>query len=91
MEEHITNTIINLIIYEKIEENEIFFTEENKNDDFYYIIEKGKIEFCIDDDLYELNELNGISTQNLLNHSKHKCYIKSEEKTFLYVFPLFKY
>ena len=91
MEEHITNTIINLIIYEKIEENEIFFTEENKNDDFYYIIEKGKIEFCIDDDLYELNELNGISTQTLLNHSKHKCYIKSEEKTFLYVLPLIKY
>ena len=78
MEEHIINTIINLIIYEKIEENVFFYTEENKNDDFYYIIEKGKIEFCIDDDLYELNEKNGISTQTLLKHSKNKFYIKSE-------------
>ena len=50
-----------------------------------------KLNFAIDNDLYELNELNGISTQNLLNHSKNKCYIKSKEKTFLYVFPLFKY
>ena len=91
MSESLINTILNLISYQKIKDNYKIFTQDNKNEDIYYMISKGDLLYSIDDDIYELNHSCGISTQALLRYSKNKCYIKTLGKTYLFVLPLMRY
>ena len=91
MPESLINTIFNLVYYQRIKENVIIFNGENNDEDLYYMIYKGSLIYNIDGDFYELNHLNGISTQALLKHSREKCYIKTLRRTYLFVLPLKKY
>ena len=91
MTESFINMILNTLTYKRIKGNIIIFDENSKYDDIYYIIEKGKIEYGIDDDIYELPKLNGISTQALLKYSKKKFYIKTSGRCYLFELSLEKY
>ena len=91
MSESFINMIINTLTYKRYKEGIIIFDQDSKFEDLYYIIEKGKIEYCIDDNIYELPKLNGISNQALLKYSKKKCYIKAIIRSYLFELPLEKY
>ena len=91
MPESFVNMILNTLIYKRFKDGVILFNENSGCEDYYYIIEKGKIEYGIDDDIYELPKLNGIGTQVLLKYSKKKCYIKSIGRTYLFELSLEKY
>ena len=83
--------ILDSILYKKIKKNVTIFTQDNKNDDYYYIIEKGKLEYSFDDELYELYEGNGIGTKALLKYTKINCEIKTLTRVYLFVLPLEQY
>ena len=85
------NKILDSISYKKIKKNVIIFTQDNKNDDYYYIIEKGKLEYSFDDEFYELYQGNGIGTKALLKYTKIKCEIKTLGRVYLFVLPLEQY
>ena len=91
MNEEIINSILNIIIYVKVKNQIQIFTQDDKNKDNYFIIEKGKLEYSIDDELYELRKGNGISTEALLNNTKVNCFIRALGKAYIYVLPLEKY
>ena len=91
MPESLLNTVFNLVYYQRIKDNIIFFTGENTDEDLYYMIYKGSLIYNIDGDFYELNPLNGISTQALLKYSRQKCYIQTLGRTYLFVLPLRQY
>ena len=90
MSESFINMIINTISYKRIKDGVIFF-DQNQNEDIFYIIEKGKLEYGIDKEIFELPKLNGIGTQALLKYKNNSCYIKSIGRTYLFVLPLEKY
>ena len=90
MSESFINMIINTISYKRIKDGVIFF-DQNQNEDIFYIIEKGKLEYGIDNEIFELPKLNGIGTQALLKYKNNSCYIKSIGRTYLFVLPLEKY
>ena len=91
MSESLINTILNLIYYQRVKDNYTIFTQDNKNEDIYYMISKGDLLYSIDDDIYELNHSCGISTQTLLKYSKNQCSIKTLGRTYLFVLPLMRY
>ena len=91
MDESFINMILNTLIHKRIKDNVIFFDNKSNLGDFYYVIEKGKIEYAIDNEIYELTKLNGIGTQSLLNNSKQKCYIKAVGRCYLFELSLEKY
>ena len=91
MDESFINMILNTLIHKRIKDNVIFFDNKSNIGDFYYVIEKGKIEYAIDNEIYELTKLNGIGTQSLLNNSKQKCYIKAVGRCYLFELSLEKY
>ena len=90
MSESFINMIINTISYKRIKDGVIFFDQSHK-EDIFYIIEKGKLEYGIDNEIFELPKLNGIGTQALLKYKNNTCYIKSIGRTYLFVLPLEKY
>ena len=90
MSESFINMILNTISYKRIKDGVVFF-EQNQNQDIFYIIEKGKLEYGIDNQIFELSKLNGIGTQALLKYKTNTCYIKSIGRTYLFVLPLEKY
>ena len=91
MSESLINTILNLVYYQRVKDNYTIFTQDNKNEDLYYMISKGDLLYSIDDDIYELNHSCGISTQTLLKYSKNQCSIKTLGRTYLFVLPLMRY
>ena len=91
MDKEIVNLILETIIYKKIKKNMKLFTQDKKEEDNYYIIEKGKLQYSIDDELYELPKGNGIGTQALLQNCQSNCFIRALGKTYIYVLPLDKY
>ena len=90
MPESFINMILNSITYRRLKDGVIFFDETQK-DDIFYIIEKGKLEYGIDDEIFELPKLHGICTQALLKYKDYSCYIKTIGRTYLFVLPLEKY
>ena len=90
MTESFINMILNSISYKRLKDNVIFF-DQNKNEDIFYIIEKGKLEYGIDNEIYQLSKLNGIGTQALLKYKNKTCYIKTIGRTYLFVLPLGNY
>ena len=91
MDKEIVNLILETIIYKKVKNNMKLFTQDKKEEDNYYIIEKGKLQYSIDDELYELPKGNGIGTQALLQNCQFNCFIRALGKTYIYVLPLDKY
>ena len=90
MPESFINMILNSISYRRLKDNVIFF-DQNKKEDIFYIIEKGRLEYGIDNEIYQLSKLNGIGTQALLKYKNKTCYIKTIGRTYLFVLPLGNY
>lgn len=93
MDEPITNMIINSMSYIRISPNyTIYTTDKNKNDNFFYIVYKGKLEMRIDNNSYELKKKNSISTKAIIKNTKVFSYLKSMNKrVYLFSLPLDKY
>ena len=91
MNEEIINSILNIIIYVKVKNKIQIFTQDDKDKDNYFIIEKGKLEYSIDDELYELKKGNGISSEALLKNTRVNCFIRALGKAYVYILPLEKY
>ena len=91
MNNEIIEMILNTIIYEKVKSNIKLFTKDQKKNDYYFILEKGKLEYSTDEEIYELPKGNGISTQSLLENTKNNCYIKTINKCYLFILPFEKY
>ena len=91
MDELTINTIINSITYIKVRQHVIIFTRDNDTDNIYYIIDKGKLEYEIDNEVYELSRHECIGTRALVKHSKHNCCLKASERSYLYCLPIEKY
>ena len=79
--------IINCISYIRIKANYTLFSLDDYNDSrtnhkinnvdqYFYIIEKGKIQMELDDNLYLLDRDHTISTKALVKNSKKKCTLK---------------
>ena len=94
--------IINCISYIRIKANYTLFSLEDYNDSrlshkinnvdqYFYIIEKGKIQMELDDNLYLLDREHTISTKALVKNSRKKCTLKSIKRVYLYKLPLDKY
>ena len=91
MDELTINTIIHSITYIKVRQHVIIFTRDNDTDNIYYIIDKGKLEYEIDNEVYELSKHESIGTRALIKHSKHNCCLKASERSYLYCLPIEKY
>ena len=91
MDEPTINMIINTITYKRIAKNKVFFTRENITENIYYIIEKGKLEYQLDGEIYELSRYGGIGTRALIKYSKKSCSLKASERCYLFCLPIEKY
>lgn len=91
MDEATINTIINSITYIRVRQNVIIFTRDNDNDNIYYIIDRGKLEYDIDGEVYELSKHECIGTRALIKNSTTKCYLKAAERSYLYRLPIEQY
>ena len=91
MDEPTINMIINTITYKRIAKNKVFFTRENITENIYYIIEKGKLEYQLDGEVYELSRYGGIGTRALIKYSKTSCSLKASERCYLFCLPIEKY
>ena len=91
MDREIIEKILDIISYEKVKKKKKIFTQDDINKDYYIIIEKGKIEYSIDDEKYELEKENGIGTKVLLENCQVNCYIKTLSKCYLFILPFEKY
>ena len=91
MDDCTVNTIINSITYIRVKAGVTIFTRNNTNDNIYYIIEKGKLEYQIDSEIYELSKYSGIGTRALVKNSKDSCTLKASERCYLFCLPIDKY
>lgn len=91
MDEATINTIINSITYIRVRQNVVIFTRDNDTDNIYYIIDRGKLEYDIDGEVYELSKHECIGTRALIKNSTTKCYLKASERCYLYRLPIEKY
>lgn len=91
MDDSTINMIINTISYIRVKQNVTIFTRDNTTDNIYYIIEKGKLEYQIDGEVYELSKYGGIGTRALIKYSKEKCVLKASERCYLFCLPIEKY
>ena len=91
MDEATINTIITSITYIRVRQNVVIFTRDNDTDNIYYIIDRGKLEYDIDGEVYELSKHECIGTRALIKNSTTKCYLKASERSYLYRLPIEKY
>lgn len=83
--------IINCMSYMRIKSSYTLFTLNQQPEESYYIVEKGKMEMCIDGAVYQLNRESTLSTKALVKNTKEHCYLKSLKRVYLFSLPLEKY
>ena len=91
MDENTIQQIIDSVEYIKVKKGIHIFTREDKIENIYYMLDKGKVEYNIDKDKYQLPRHCGIGTNALYNNSVNSCYLKCIEKSFLYKLSIEKY
>ena len=91
MDDATINLIINTTSYIRVKSKVIIFSKENPSEDFFYMIEKGTLNYSIDGDIYELHKLSGIGTSALIKNCKENCYLISVERCYLFKLPIEKY
>lgn len=75
----------------RVAKGNTIFTRDNTTENIYYMIERGKLEYQIDGDIYELSKYGGIGTRALVKYSKEKCALKASERCYLFRLPIEKY
>ena len=92
MDEATINMIINAISYIRVKPKIIIFSNKNEiKEHYYYMIEKGKLGYSIDNEKYELQKHSGIGTSALIKNTKKNCYLLSIERCYLYKLPIERY
>ncbi len=91
MDEATINLIINTTSYIRVKSRVVIFSKDNPTEDFFYMIEKGTLNYSIDGDIYELHKLSGIGTSALIKNCKENCYLISVERCYLFKLPIEKY
>jgi hypothetical protein len=86
------NMIINAISYIRVKPKIIIFSNKNEiKEHYYYMIEKGKLGYSIDNEKYELQKHSGIGTSALIKNSKKICFLLTIERCYLYKLPIERY
>lgn len=91
--------IFNCISYIRIKAGYVLFSskkqdmneKQRRDENCYYIIEKGKLEYRIDDYEYTLGKHECISTQALTINSKDSYFLQSKERCYLFSFSVEKF
>ena len=94
MEKDTIDSIIQCVVYQKIKEDVVIFSNKNiiQNDlSYYYILIKGKVEYEIDEEIYQLPKLAGIGTQALLSNCKESCSLYTKTRATLFALPIESY
>ena len=91
MDENTIEQIIDSVEYIKVKKGINLFTREDKMENIYYMLDKGKVEYNIDKDKYQLPRHCGIGTNALYHNSLNSCYLKCIEKSYLYKLSIEKY
>lgn len=91
MDEKTIEQIIDSVSYIKVKKGITIYTREDKVENSYYMLDKGKVEYNLDKDKYQLPLHCGIGINALYKHSTYSCSLKAIEKSFLYKLPIEKY
>ena len=91
MDENTIEQIIDSVEYIKVKKGINLFTRDDKMENIYYMLDKGKVEYNIDKDKYQLPRHCGIGTNALFSNSLNSCYLKCIEKSYLYKLSIEKY
>ena len=91
MDDATINLIINTTSYIRVKSKVIIFSKENPTEDFFYMIEKGTLNYSIDGDIYELHKLSGIGTSALIKNCKENCFLITVERCYLFKLPIEQY
>ena len=91
MDENTIDQIIDSVEYIKVKKGINIYTRGDKVENSYYMLDKGKVEYSIDKDKYQLPKHCGIGTNALYTNSINSCSLKSNEKSFLFKLSIEKY
>ena len=91
MDEKTIEQIVDSVSYIKVKKGINIYTREDKVENSYYMLDKGKVEYNLDKDKYQLPIHCGIGINALYKHSTYSCTLKAIEKSFLYKLPIQKY
>ncbi len=91
MNENTIQQIIESVEYIKVKKGINIYTRGDKVENSYYMLDKGKVEYSIDKDKYQLPKHCGIGTNALYTNSINSCSLKSNEKSFLFKLSIEKY
>ena len=85
--------IINCISYIRINPNYSLCNNKSEQSElnYYYIIEKGHLEYGIDGETYTIGKEECICTQALAANAKESFYVKSKERAYIFRFPVDKF
>jgi len=91
MDEKTIEQIVDSVSYIKVKKGINIYAREDKVENSYYMLDKGKVEYNLDKDKYQLPIHCGIGINALYKHSTYSCTLKAIEKSFLYKLPIQKY
>ena len=91
MDEKTIEQIIDSVSYIKVKKGVIIYTREDKVENSYYMLDKGKVEYNLDKNKYQLPLHCGIGINALYKHSTNSCSLKTIEKSYLYKLAIEKY
>jgi cGMP-dependent protein kinase len=91
MDENTIEQIIDSVEYIKVKKGTTIYSREDKVENIYYMLDKGKVEYNIDKDKYYLPKHCGIGTNALYNNSINSCSLKTIERSSLYKLSIENY
>ncbi len=91
MDENTIEQIIDTVEYIKVKKGVTIYKREDKVENIYYMLDKGKVEYNLDKDKYHLPKHCGIGTNALYNNSINSCSLKTIERSFLYKLSIENY
>ena len=91
MGEETIQKVIDSVSYIKVKKGVTIYSREDKVENTYYMLDKGRVEYKLDKDKFQLPKHCGIGTNALYKNSKNSCSLKAIENSFLYKLSIEKY
>ena len=91
MDEKTIQQIIDSVEYIKVKKGVTIYNRGETSENIYYMLDKGKVEYNIDKDKYQLPKHCGIGTNALYNNSTYSCSLKTIDKSCLYKLSIEQY
>lgn len=88
--EEIIQSIVNTVTYMKVSKGVVLYSNENKIDNIFYIIEKGKMSYTLDGETCVLRKYDSIGTKALRLNSNNSV-LQTVDRTYLFCLPVEKY